>query len=145
MFFFRARLHNIPVFMSTHTLMRAVFGSANRSCFHYVVTPIRPMDRASEAGFDVLGGVLVVSLSAGVVLLMRRSCRIGLLGVRQPAQTGAVSVRAVACVPAELCLAAENEPLAALYSREVFPAIAFLFLHFPYPLSDNPGEHSTRF
>lgn len=57
--------------MFTHKLMQAVFGKANRSGFHNFVTPVRPMNRTSEAGFDVLGGVMVVSLSTGVVLLMR--------------------------------------------------------------------------
>jgi hypothetical protein len=69
--FFRARLYSIPVFMLTHILRKAVFGTANRSGLHYLVTPVRPMNRTPEAAFDVLGGVMVVSLSAGVVLLMR--------------------------------------------------------------------------
>ena len=71
MVFSRARLHGIPVFMFTHKLMKTVFGRANRSGFYYFVTPVRPMNRASEAGFDVLGGIMVVGLSTGVVLLMR--------------------------------------------------------------------------
>jgi len=57
--------------MSTHKLMNAVFGKADRSRFHYFVTPVLPTNRTSEAGFDFLGGVMVVSLSVGVVLLMR--------------------------------------------------------------------------
>jgi hypothetical protein len=59
------------VFMSTHKLMKAVFGNADRSRFHYFVTPVLPINRTPEAGFDFLGGVIVVSLSVGVVLLMR--------------------------------------------------------------------------
>jgi hypothetical protein len=51
--------------------MNAVFGKADRSRFHYFVTPVLPTNRTSEAGFDFLGGVMVVSLSVGVVLLMR--------------------------------------------------------------------------
>lgn len=51
--------------------MKAVFGKADRSGFHYLVTPVRLMNRTSEAGFDLLGGVMVVSLSVGVVFLMR--------------------------------------------------------------------------
>jgi len=35
------------------------------------VTPVLPMNRTLEAGFDFLGGVIVVGLSVGVVLLMR--------------------------------------------------------------------------
>lgn len=57
--------------MSTHRMTKAVFGKANRSGFHHFVTPVLAMNRRSEAGFDVVGGVMVVSLSAGVVLLMR--------------------------------------------------------------------------
>lgn len=68
---FRARLHSIPVFMFTHKLMKTVFGKAKRNGFHYLLTSVLPVSRASEAGFDVLGGIMVVSLSAGVVLLMR--------------------------------------------------------------------------
>lgn len=57
--------------MSVHKLMKAVFGKANRSGFHYFVTPVLPTNRTTEAGFDFLGGVIVVSLSVGVVSLMR--------------------------------------------------------------------------
>jgi hypothetical protein len=57
--------------MFTHKFMKAVFGKADRSGFHYFVTPVLPMNRTPEAGFDFLGGVMVVSLSMGVVLLMR--------------------------------------------------------------------------
>jgi hypothetical protein len=52
-------------------MTKAVFGQANRSGFLYCVTPVLPRHRTSEAGFDVLGGVMVVSLSAIAVLLMR--------------------------------------------------------------------------
>ena len=57
--------------MSKHEMVKAVFGKPNRSGFHYFVTPVLPMNRKSEAGFDFLGGVIVVSLSVGVMLLMR--------------------------------------------------------------------------
>jgi len=69
--FRKARFHVIAVIMSAHKLMKAVFGNANRSGFHYFLTSALPVRRAPEAGFDVLGVVMVVSLSAGVVLLMR--------------------------------------------------------------------------
>jgi hypothetical protein len=52
-------------------MAKAVFGKANRSDFLYFVTPVLPRNRTPEAGFDVLGGVMVVSLSAGVVLFVR--------------------------------------------------------------------------
>jgi hypothetical protein len=51
--------------------MKAVFGKANRSGFYYFATPVLPVNRIPEAGFEFLGGVIVVSLSVGVVLLMR--------------------------------------------------------------------------
>ena len=57
--------------MSAHKLMKAVFGKANRSGFYYFATPVLPVNRIPEAGFEFLGGVIVVSLSVGVVLLMR--------------------------------------------------------------------------
>ena len=57
--------------MFTHKKMKAAFGRANRSGFHHFVTPVLPGNQILEAGFDVLGGVLVVILSAGVVFLMR--------------------------------------------------------------------------
>jgi hypothetical protein len=61
----------MPVFVFTHKFMKAVLGKANRSGFYYFVTPVCPRNRTPEAGFDVLGTIMVVSLSAGVVLLMR--------------------------------------------------------------------------
>ena len=57
--------------MSTHKLVEAVFGKSNRSGFYYFAIPVLPVNRIPEAGVDFLGGVIVVSLSAGVVLLMR--------------------------------------------------------------------------
>ena len=57
--------------MSAHKMTKAVFGKANRSDFHYLLIPVLPKDRTPEAGSDVLGVVMVVSLSAAVVLLMR--------------------------------------------------------------------------
>jgi hypothetical protein len=57
--------------MFTRKLTKAVFGKANRSRYYYFVTPVCPRNRTPEAGFDVLGTIMVVSLSAGVVLLMR--------------------------------------------------------------------------
>ena len=51
--------------------MKSVLSKARRSGFHYLVTSVFRTSRTPEAGFDVLGGVMVISLSAGVVLLMR--------------------------------------------------------------------------
>jgi hypothetical protein len=58
-------------FMPTPKMMKTVFGKVNRSGFHHLVIPVLPVDRTPEAGLDVLGGVTIVSLSAGVLLLMR--------------------------------------------------------------------------
>ena len=57
--------------MSTHEMAKAVFGKAKRSDFHHFVTPVLHRNRTPESAFDVLGGVMVVSLPAAVVLLMR--------------------------------------------------------------------------
>ena len=69
--FFGARLHSTPIFMSTREMTKAMFGQVYRSDFYHFVTPVLPRNRAPETGFDVLGGVMIVSLSAGVVFLMR--------------------------------------------------------------------------
>ena len=68
---FGARLHRIPAFMFTQKLMKTVFGKANRSGFYYFKTPGCPRYRPKEAGCDVLGTMMPVSLSVGAVLLMR--------------------------------------------------------------------------
>lgn len=57
--------------MFTHKLMKTVFGKADRSGFCHFVMPVCPRNRIPEAGFDVLGTIMVVSLSVGVVFLMR--------------------------------------------------------------------------
>ena len=57
--------------MAKHKMMKSVFGDANRSGFHRFVAPVPLANRAAEAGFDFLGGLMVVTLSAGVVVLMR--------------------------------------------------------------------------
>jgi len=68
---FGAWLHAMPAFMFTQKLMKTVFGKANRSGFYYFVTPVCPRNRTPEAGFEVIGTIMVVSLSVGAVLLMR--------------------------------------------------------------------------
>jgi hypothetical protein len=57
--------------MSKHEMVKAVFGKPNRSGFHLFLTSVFPTNRTSEAGFDVLGSVIVVGSSLGVVFLMR--------------------------------------------------------------------------
>ena len=69
--FFGARLHNNVVVMFTHKTMKTILSEVNRSGFHYFTNPTLPVKRASETGFDVLGAVTVVSLSAGMAVLMR--------------------------------------------------------------------------
>jgi hypothetical protein len=61
----------MPVFVFTHKLMKTVFGKGDRSGFYHFVMPVCPRNRTPEAGFDVLGTIMVVSLSVGMVLLMR--------------------------------------------------------------------------
>lgn len=57
--------------MSTHELVKTVFGRENRSGFHNFLTAKLPANRAPEAGFDVLGTILVVGFSMVLVLVMR--------------------------------------------------------------------------
>jgi hypothetical protein len=57
--------------MFVRKLMNTVFGKANRSGFHNLVVPVRHINRAPEAGFDGLGGGIVVGLSVCVVILIR--------------------------------------------------------------------------
>jgi hypothetical protein len=57
--------------MATHEKLKAIFGRAGRSGFHYFLSSVFPMNRTLEAGFDVLGSVIVVSLSVGTVFLVR--------------------------------------------------------------------------
>jgi hypothetical protein len=57
--------------MSKHEMVKAVFGNTNRSGFHFFLASAFPKNRTPEAGFDFLGGAIVVSLTVVVVLLMR--------------------------------------------------------------------------
>lgn len=52
---------------------KAVFGKANRSDFYYFLISKLPVKCGSrrETGFDFLGAIIVVSLLAGLVILMR--------------------------------------------------------------------------
>jgi hypothetical protein len=52
-------------------MLKTSFGKAARSGCHNFLTLTLPFTRTPEAGFDILGGVMVVSLSAGIVLMMR--------------------------------------------------------------------------
>jgi hypothetical protein len=57
--------------MLPHEMMKTASGKINRSGFHHFLTSVLPVNRTGEVGRDVLGGVIVVILSAAVVLLMR--------------------------------------------------------------------------
>lgn len=57
--------------MPPNEMTKAVLSKVKRSGFHHFLTAILPVSRAAEAQLDVLGGVMVVGLSATVVLLMR--------------------------------------------------------------------------
>ena len=52
--------------------MKRICGSANRTGFHHFVSSILPVRQATktEIGLDVLGGVVVVGLIAGMAVLM---------------------------------------------------------------------------
>jgi len=53
--------------------MKMVFGRVPRSGYYYSALSNLPVRRASEmeTGFDLLGGMMVVSLSAGALVLVR--------------------------------------------------------------------------
>lgn len=59
--------------MFLRNTMKTVFGKTNRSEFYYFITSNLPVKRvtAMETGFDILGGMMVISLLAGLVLFMR--------------------------------------------------------------------------
>jgi hypothetical protein len=57
--------------MLAREVMTTVFDKVNRTGFHHFTTPALPMKRGSEAAFDGLGGLMVVSLSAEILVLMR--------------------------------------------------------------------------
>jgi hypothetical protein len=57
--------------MFTHEMMTIALGKVKRSGFHHFLTSVLYVKRAAEAELDVLGGVMVVIWSAGVLLLMR--------------------------------------------------------------------------
>jgi hypothetical protein len=59
--------------MIVRKTLKTVFGKVNRSGFQYFTTPALPRKRApeTETGYDMLGGLTVVILSAGMVALMR--------------------------------------------------------------------------
>jgi len=57
--------------MLMHKNITAAFGRVRRSGFHRFLTSVLFVKRTAEAERDVLGGVMVVIVSAGVVLLMR--------------------------------------------------------------------------
>lgn len=59
------------VFMFTREVIRAILGNADRSDFHHFVIPGLHVNRTAEAERDVLGGAMVVILTAVVVLVMR--------------------------------------------------------------------------
>jgi hypothetical protein len=46
--------------MFTQKLMKTVFSKSNRNGFYYFVTPVSLRNRAPEAGFGVLGTIMVV-------------------------------------------------------------------------------------
>ena len=57
--------------MLAHEMITIAFSKVKRSGFHHFLTSVLSVKRTVEAERDVLGGVTVVILSAGVLLLMR--------------------------------------------------------------------------
>jgi len=57
--------------MLTQEMKKSIFNKASRSGFHHIITPARCPRHVAEAWFDGLGGVIMVSLSGGVMVLMR--------------------------------------------------------------------------
>jgi len=52
-------------------MVKAAFSRASRSGFHHFLASAFPVNHEREARFDFLGGLMVVSLSAAAVFLMR--------------------------------------------------------------------------
>jgi hypothetical protein len=52
-------------------MVEAVFGKTNRSGFHHFLASAFPMNHAPTAKFDFWGGVMVASLSMGMLFMMR--------------------------------------------------------------------------
>ena len=52
-------------------MMKTVFDKLNRSGFHRFIKPALPFERMADTGYDLLGGLTLVSLSVGLVVLMR--------------------------------------------------------------------------
>ena len=59
--------------MSLRTTMKSVLGNINRSDFYYFISSNFPEKRIREReiGLDLLGEIMVISLLAGLVSLMR--------------------------------------------------------------------------
>jgi hypothetical protein len=57
--------------MSKDEMAKAVFGGASRSGFHHFLTLVFHTNHTPETRFDFLGGVVVFSLTMGMVLFMR--------------------------------------------------------------------------
>jgi hypothetical protein len=57
--------------MSKHDAVKLVSVRASRSSFHHLLTAVFPMNHSLEPRSDFLGGVTVVSLSMGMVFMMR--------------------------------------------------------------------------
>jgi hypothetical protein len=66
--------NNEPLgFKLARRIMKTLLSEANRSALFYLLVSNLPVKRASgfETGFDLLGVLILVSLSAGILILMR--------------------------------------------------------------------------
>ena len=71
MVFSCVRLHSNLVLMFTHPTWEAAAAKTSHSVLHNLMTQTLPFKSAPDNRSDVLGGVTVVSLSAGLLVLMR--------------------------------------------------------------------------
>jgi len=67
----RPRPHSKPVLMCASEMMKPGFGKASRSVLHRFITAALPFAPTPDTRFEILGGVMVVGLSTGMLVLMR--------------------------------------------------------------------------
>ncbi len=71
MVFSRSGFHTQLVLMSTPAMLKTVAAKTSHSVLHNLMTLALPFKSAPDNRSDVFGGVTVVSLSAGLLVLMR--------------------------------------------------------------------------
>jgi hypothetical protein len=71
MAFSRKRFHDEAVFMSAPEVIKPGFDEEGRSGLHHFITSALPFAAKADVRFEIMGGVMVVSLAAVTLLLMR--------------------------------------------------------------------------